>query len=120
MRFGRFFVKVEAVHRRISFLCILLLFRYRFGVQSDEVVHIGDRVVFAQLFVYFATVSFVYSDVLYGLVIDVRFLLQADEEIANKAGSGNKNVEGFLGERLAHYISFLRFKQCTPLSTRLR
>lgn len=96
MRFGHFFVKVEAVHRGISFFCILLLFRYYFGVQSDEVVHIGDRVVFAQLFVYFATVSFVYSDVLHGLVVNIGFLLQADEEIANIAGFGNKNVEGFL------------------------
>ena len=96
MRFACFLIEVEAVHRRVSFFCVLLLFRYHLGIQSDEVIHISDRVVFEQLFVYFATVSFVYSDVLHDFVVNVRFLLQADEEVADRASFGNKDVEGFL------------------------
>jgi hypothetical protein len=41
-------------------------------------------------------VSFVYSDVLHDFVVNVRFLLQADEEVADRASFGNKDVEGFL------------------------
>lgn len=96
MRLACFLIEVEAVHRRVSFFCVLLLFRYHLGVQSNEVIHISDRVVFEQLFVYFATVSFVYSDVLHDVVVNVRFLLQANKKVANRASFGDKDVEGFL------------------------
>lgn len=77
MRLIRLFIKVKAVDGRVTFLCVLLLFWHYFRVQCCEFRQCGDLIVCIELFIYLATVCFVYPDIRKGFVIQIRFVLQA-------------------------------------------
>ena len=75
MAFISLFVEVEAVDRSVCHSSIPFFFCYYFGVQSQIVAHGCDKVIFAQLFVEFPTVGFVYPNIMHGLIINIGFLL---------------------------------------------
>ena len=75
MAFISFFVEVKAVDWSVCCSCIPFFFCYYFGVQSQIVAHGCDKIIFAQLFVEFSTVGFVYPNIMHSLFINICFLL---------------------------------------------